>query len=213
MAIYIKLSNKQYPVYQSDLVRAFPAISFGETISPELLAYLGYGEVEQTPRPEGDVITEKEPELGDNGKYHQVWDVRELTSEEKESQLESRKSEAMQQVKEATSASLRLGAEFNFGTEEAPDFGRVAMEDGDRVNVLGLKQAAERAVATGSESPMFIRCVDDSIKAMAPSKCIEMCWAVYDAYTAVMAASWSIQSGIAAAVDVAGIPEIPVTIG
>lgn len=208
MANYINTTTGEYPVFDGNIRRQNPNVSFGDTIPESMLPGLGYAKVESTELPAGDVVTEGKPVLVD-GTYFQTWEVREFTPDEKEDNLRSKKAEALAMLQSTTSRSLREGVLFNFGTVEEPDNGYIAMEEGDRVNVIGMKQAAERAISEGSSASMYFRCVDGSIKSISPQKCVDMSWAVYDAFTAVMASSWQLQNSINAASTVADIPAIP----
>lgn len=211
MTTFINTQTNEYPVHDYMIRREQPNTSFGPVITPEAVTHMGYAPVTPTERPTGDVVTEVAPILVD-GEYFQKWESRDFNSEEIAATLERERDQVLSSINQLTQNALVLGAEFNFGSEETPDVGRVAMADGDRVNILGLKQAAEREVSRGTNGLVFVRCTDNRIKAMTPEKTIELSWAVYDAFTAVMGASWVFQQRATDATTSADLPELPVTL-
>lgn len=212
MAVFIKFSTGAYPIYEHQIKQENPLTSFGPVITNVAAIPLGYMVVNETVRPDGDVVEEGQPTLGDDGEYYQTWSSRDFTEEELEASLETKKAELLRQVEALTSSALAAGASFDFSETDTPNIGKVAMRDGDRVNVIGLKQAAERELANSTNGQIYIRCVGGDIKAMSPQKCIDMSWAVYGAFTAVMAASWGLQGQIKAASSIAALPTLPDTL-
>lgn len=64
--------------------QAHPNISLPRSPTDAQLAPLGYAILHPTPRPEGDVVTQGEPEQGEDGLWYQTWEVRDFTEEELE---------------------------------------------------------------------------------------------------------------------------------
>lgn len=64
-------------------VRAlYPNTSLPSHLPEAMLEDHGYFEEHPTPIPEGDVVTEGQPEQREDGKWYQTWNVREFTPEE-----------------------------------------------------------------------------------------------------------------------------------
>lgn len=61
-------------------------VSLPRNPSDDTLAALGYARIHPTPRPDGDVVTQGQPEQGEDGKWYQTWEVRSYTAEEIEQQ-------------------------------------------------------------------------------------------------------------------------------
>ena len=81
--MFLDLQNNR-PVSSNAIRRAHPNTSLPRNPSDDTLAALGYARVHPTPRPDGDVVTEGQPDQGDDGKWYQTWEVRDFTPEERE---------------------------------------------------------------------------------------------------------------------------------
>lgn len=68
--------------------KAHPNVSLPRQPTDEALNPLGYAVVHSTERPNGDVVTEGQPEQRD-GKWYQTWEVRDFTQEELDQQYQA----------------------------------------------------------------------------------------------------------------------------
>lgn len=84
-----------------DVKAMYPDTSFSKKPTSDALAPLGLVLVNETPRPEDDVVTEGQPEQRDDGKWYQTWEVREFTPEEKVKQFEQAKLSAKDRINRA----------------------------------------------------------------------------------------------------------------
>lgn len=99
--MYIKLSTGTV----AQKVHA-PNTSLGRNLSDADLARVGYARVKPTPRPDGDVVTQGQPEERD-GKWYQTWEVRDFTPEERAEQLEQRRADKQREINAAYTAAAQ----------------------------------------------------------------------------------------------------------
>lgn len=67
----------------------YPNISIPKRLSDSMLKEHGYTVLQPTPRPSGDVVTQGQPEQGEEGQWYQTWEVRDFTAEELEQQYQA----------------------------------------------------------------------------------------------------------------------------
>ncbi|WNL39817.1 hypothetical protein RN346_04475 [Halomonas sp. PAMB 3232] len=60
-----------------------PNVSQPRILLEETLNDAGFFELYDTPKPDGDVVTQGEPELQDDGSWHQTWHVRDFSEDER----------------------------------------------------------------------------------------------------------------------------------
>tara|TARA_Y100000296_G_scaffold78839_2_gene102078 strand:- start:615 stop:1202 length:588 start_codon:yes stop_codon:yes gene_type:complete len=77
--------------------RANPNVSIPSSPDDATLAMLGYARIQPTTQPEGDVVTEGQPEQRD-GAWYQTWEVREFTVEELAEREQQQREQLAQQI-------------------------------------------------------------------------------------------------------------------
>lgn len=98
----IRLSDKKYPIYMPQVRSSNTQTSFPIPIRDYILEPFGYMPVFNTAEPEGDVVKEGEPTLGEDGKWYKGWIVRDYNEDELAEILETEK------VGLSTRAGIRL---------------------------------------------------------------------------------------------------------
>lgn len=88
--------------------QAHPNVSLHRNPTDEHLAPLGYAILQPTERPTGDVVTEGTPEQGEDGTWHQTWEVRDYTTEEAAEALDQAKSRKLLEINTAYQAEMDL---------------------------------------------------------------------------------------------------------
>lgn len=78
----VRVSDMSYPMYFNDVRVANPNMGFPYPIRMDVLATVGYAPVFDTPKPDGDVVTNGLPEQHEDGFWYQTWVVRDYTPEE-----------------------------------------------------------------------------------------------------------------------------------
>lgn len=84
--MYINIETKEQVILNQIIQATGTSLSSNPT--DETLAALGYARIINTPRPDGDVVTQGDPEERD-GVWYQTWSVREFTEEEIEDQRQA----------------------------------------------------------------------------------------------------------------------------
>lgn len=82
-----------------------PDTSLPRNPSDATLTALGYARIQPTPRPDGDVVTQGQPEQRD-GKWYQAWEVRDFTEAERAERLEQARRDAQRRINDAYQSEL-----------------------------------------------------------------------------------------------------------
>lgn len=79
----IRTSDMRYPVYLSDFRKEYPNVSMGDWVWEDSMAdNFNYFVVRDSEVPVGDVVTEGQPAVGDDGRWYKTWTSRPFTPEE-----------------------------------------------------------------------------------------------------------------------------------
>lgn len=73
-------------------------VSLPRNPSDDTLAALGYALIHPTARPEGGVVTQGQPEKGEDGRWYQTWEVRDFTDDELAEREQRQRVELAQQI-------------------------------------------------------------------------------------------------------------------
>lgn len=103
--MYIKLESKEKVVLR-EIKQANANISFPKQPTDEVLLPLGYANLVPTAKPDGDVVTEGQPEQDASGQWHQTWNVRQFMPKEVADRLEQRRADKLQEINAAYEAQL-----------------------------------------------------------------------------------------------------------
>lgn len=110
----LRLSDMAYPRYYSNLVFDFPNTTFGYPLFTSVLHNFGYEYVYETEKPQGDVVEEIQPVLGEDGKYYKAYTSRDFTEEEIASNLQSAKDQLIFGSYDVYLADLDSGVSWSF---------------------------------------------------------------------------------------------------
>ena len=105
----IKIENDGsyiYPYEVKSLKADNPSTSFPTEVGLDTLADYGVLPVKRTDKPSGDVVTEGQPEQGEDGKWYQTWEVRDFTEAELAQQVDQRRADKLREINEGYSAAL-----------------------------------------------------------------------------------------------------------
>lgn len=201
----IKVDTGDYPVYMADVRRANMNVSYPAEPTEDLMAENGYAVVRLVPKPEGEVVTEGEPELV-AGEYQQTWVVREYNSEEEAQILIERRLELNNLVLSRRRTELANG--FQHTTDDERTFG-VQLRDSDRVNLLGLYTKAALQIQSGDTTATEFRSTENVTYSLTPTQLMAMANAALNHYEMVMQASWVLKDEIDTAPTLDDLPVIP----
>lgn len=202
---FIAIKTGSYPVYLQDIRRQNPNISFGSGADEAFFKAMGYGVVHLTQRPEGDVVEETNPVLKD-GKYSQNWEARSFNEQELGAQLLQTKETMLTAVDNLLKQKFEIGMAEDFDGTTL----HVQMRDADRVNIIGLRIAAESAIAAGQSDQLFELRTWENINVSLPAEdFVALTWKYMAAYSAAMKASWELKDAIKVAETAEELPVLP----
>lgn len=125
----IRTRDMRYPVYLADF-RADTTkgnVSIGSWVYDVSISEFGYFPVLDSEIPVGDVVTEGEPELREDGSWYKTWASRDYTEDEIQSNLYQAKTEAIQKAKQSFEQFVNSGVtvgehRFSTSTNSVHDF-------------------------------------------------------------------------------------------
>ena len=177
---------------------------FGETITEDTLATLGYAVIiKRQPESAGDYYEGTPVEI--NGQYYQNWVLRIKTPEEEAADLRSAKNSYLTSLDALKQQALGRGVPYNFGTTGAPDFSHIQVRDGDRANILGIVEQSRRDPAT----QQYLRTYENKLQPLDEEAVGKVSDAALKGYLAIMQGVWSMQASIEAASTIKDLPIIP----
>lgn len=197
-AVLIKIATGEYPISMSQFRRDNPEWVFGAEIDEAIVALQGYAVVNASDAPVGDVVTQGDPELRD-GQYFETWVVRAFTPEEKAAALVVAKDSAQSRVKSKFHELRQIGKQYDFG---AKGLQHVQLRESDISNLTGLGLKADRF----PDNTFYFRSYENVVNELSGAGVQDLTNAAFDAFSALMAASWSLQESIEAATSEGQLP-------
>lgn len=205
--LFIEVATGKYPVTLSDIARKYTDRSFSVTPPRVDISNLGYEVVNPSLKPEGDVITEGEPELIE-GEWFKVWDVRNYNDSEKSVMLTQRKETLSSQVMQIRNDDFEIGTTYTLSPEVSFN---VQLRQEDRINLLLLNMRAKEAILAEDTSLESFRSYENITFKLTPTQIVEMTNTALTAVKSIYEQSWKFKDQIEAAVKMEDLPELPVT--
>ena len=205
--LFIEVATGKYPVTLSDIARKYTDRSFSVTPPRVDISDLGYEVVNPSLKPEGDVITEGEPELIE-GEWFKVWDVRNYNDSEKSVMLTQRKETLSSQVMQIRNDDFEIGTTYTLSPEVSFN---VQLRQEDRINLLLLNMRAKEAILAEDSSLESFRSYENLTFKLTPTQIVEMTDTALTAVKSIYEQSWKFKDQIEAAVKMEDLPELPVT--
>lgn len=205
--LFIEVATGKYPVTLSDIARKYTDRSFSVTPPRVDISDLGYEVVNPSLKPEGDVITEGEPELIE-GEWFKVWDVRNYNDSEKSVMLAQRKETLSSQVMQIRNDDFEIGTTYTLSPEVSFN---VQLRQEDRINLLLLNMRAKEAILAEDTSLESFRSYENITFKLTPTQIVEMTDTALTAVKSIYEQSWKFKDQIEAAVKMEDLPELPVT--
>ena len=201
----VKIDDGEYPGSIRTAIGRFKEHAVGKRVPVSLLTALGYAVVTPTVRPDerpGKVVVESAPILqGDT--YYQNWQVRDLTAEEINADLQSKKTTRMGEISRLMEAAKSSGMPYDFGGEYGVQ--HVQLRDGDRTNITGLK-----ICAAGNPGGRFhFRTYENNMIVMTAPQIEQMASAAFEGFTELMGVRWVFENQVIEATSVAEPPSLP----
>ena len=205
--LFIEVATGKYPVTLSDIARKYTDRSFSVTPPRVDISDLGYEVVSPSLKPEGDVVTEGEPELIE-GEWFKVWDVRNYNDSEKSVMLTQRKETLSSQVVQIRNDDFEIGTTYTLSPEVSFN---VQLRQEDRINLLLLNMRAKEAILAEDTSLESFRSYENITFKLTPTQIVEMTNTALTAIKSIYEQSWKFKDQIEAAVKIEDLPELPVT--
>ncbi len=138
----IRLSDLSWPVYFPAIRAENPNTGFPYPCKDYILEGYGYAVINYAAPPEGDVVTEITPTLGEDGKFYRTYSVRDYTPEEKAADLIRRKDDFALRIAGIFANDRRNGIDVEFN--QATYASKITSEDiSDLLLVKDVATAAQ----------------------------------------------------------------------
>jgi len=203
-----------YPKYFSDVFgtdREFSNVMPPQQVSAKNLLDFGYAPVYETDRPseEQQVVTEGQPVLGDDGLWYRTWETRPFNDEEIASRLQIAKDNANNNLTRAQVDTFAQGIKHDFTDGESTTTLHIAVDNGERGNVVALGFQAKYRMEKSIDDKLSIRTIEGNVFDLEPSAMYDLVYDVTTKYQAVLDHVWTLRNEITAAADIASMPTIP----
>jgi len=207
-SLLMNIETGEYPLTLQQARQHCQDASFAAEPEEEALAELGFAVVYPTerPTPAVDQIVEQLAPVLSGGRYEQRWQLRYYTNEELTQVLAQRKLELLADVERLRTQTLLVGGQYTF--PDGPTQ-HIQLRDGDRANLSGLANKAERLIAKGSTETMMFRTYENESRILTPAQMVDMTDASFDLYMLIMSQAWTLQGLINAATTLQDLPVVP----
>lgn len=162
-----KPSTKQFNLTLDDLAVIHPNISFGPEMPVDFINSLGCYPIEQVIKPTGDVVTELEPILQEDGTYLQTYSAREFNEEELKRNLDNRVREILQSKKN------KIQSEITYGYRHS-DTDTIQVEQKDIICLKRLVEKANALIDNKSEENIKVRTKENKFIYLKPQDYLEL---------------------------------------
>lgn len=200
-ARFIDINTLDFPLTFNDIKSKTPNTFWGTDVTADELLLAGFALIIPTPKPEGDVVTEVEPELID-GQFHQTWQSRPYTLEEKKAILDQVKFDKLNTIESLKLQCLAKGYPYQFTPGV---YYHIQMRDSDRTNILGLTEISARNPGVSQKFRTF----ENVTVILTSEELVTMSDAVGVAYSSLMESMWSFKDTIDSASDESQMSSIP----
>lgn len=199
---FIQVATGEYPLSFFKVRRKMPNVIFGNEVTTEQIAAMGFEVVHPGERPTGDVVAELHPAKVD-GIYKQQYEVRSFTAEELEVRLQQKKQNLISLVNNKLMRDLQKGFAYDFGGEHGVM--HIQLRDSDRANLTDMRAMA----ADFPEKAQPFRTYENAIVMLTSQQVIAMAQAAHGGYLALLSAVWKLKDQIERAATEAELPEVP----
>lgn len=199
----IRTTDKSYPMYFSDVRVANPNTGFPYPIRMDVLEPFHYSPVFPTDKPAGDVVTNGEPELRDDGRYYQTWVIRDYTEEEAKEILEGRKYFSNFNAVEVLRADREKGVSYSYGDNNYT----LSLLETD----LNALYAMQNHIQLNPDVNVKYRTRDGQILDLSPEQFDGFYDSVMESYFTLINSYWDYLTSMNSVTDLKQYPEEPLT--
>lgn len=179
MALFIDTETKEYPITEDDIRSRHPNISFPRVITQTSVISFGYQVVNEVNKPEGDVVTEGEPNKRPDGSWVQTWNVREFNEDELADRANLTREE-----------SLKKGIPYKF--PESTEIDAIQVTDRD-MTILNTLYIFAKDNLDNPDYRQIYRSVNNINYELTAQQVIDMTTHVFNVMQNIYKASWELK--------------------
>jgi hypothetical protein len=203
----IKLETKEYPRYYRNLKADNQQTIFSsDTLPVDKLANYGYALVNPTAQPEGDSVTQGDPELREDGAWYQTWIVAESDPSIKFNDARAR---LLAEALSLVDTELAIGLPFEKEVDGKTITYHLQAGDSDRPNWLGVFQVAQLRKAAGQDDAVAIRTYENTFVSLKPDEIIANLLALFTGIDAAYKRYWEFKDAVNAMKAGDTLPALP----
>lgn len=176
------------------LRQQFPNTSFPSQPDSETLSMFERVLIQPTEPPEGDVVTQGQPEEIE-GVWYQTWISRDFTPEELDEQLDQRKQGRLSELDALRDAAFAAGMPYQFS--DGDDV--VQTRQQDQINLMGLAAKAQRQLVEGDDTLLPFRALSNQTRMLTPAETDAMALAALAHIEGIYGRTWLAKDAIEAA--------------
>lgn len=199
----ICVETREYPIYLREMgprqVGSFPP-----TVDSALLEGFGYAVVEDTPKPEADILAEGAPELVD-GVWRRTWETRSFTEVELAQQLEADKQAMNESIEAFRVRKFERGFPYQFSNGVY----HVQVRTGDRGNISDLRTIAKEALAGDIPFTVPFRVQENITIPLNAAEMVALADKTFEQVVAGYQLIWNLKDQVYEATSKDLFPEIP----
>lgn len=190
----IKLETKEYPRYYRNLKADNQQTIFSsDTLPVDKLANYGYALVNATPQPEGDTVSQGEPELREDGEWYQTWVVAEADPSVK---FNDTRAKLLGDALSLVETELSIGLPFQKEVDGTTITYHLQAGDKDRPNWLGVFQVAQLRKAAGQEDAVAIRTYENTFVSLTPDEIVTNMLGLFSGIDAAYKRYWEFKDAV-----------------
>lgn len=202
--LLIEVASKDYPVTLNQIRAKYPA-SWPDHPLRYDIETLGYAVVTPTPQPEGDVVTETAPVLGEDGVWIQTWASRAWNAEETAQALIRAKEQANTVVMVLRDQNFLKGMPYTLNGETW----HVQLREQDKINLVVLNLQAQGVIAKDGSPTFEFRNYENKSVQLTTEEMLDVTNRALLAVNGIFKTSWTLKDQIDAAERVEDLPSIP----
>lgn len=197
--------TQEYPVFLGQMGARMVG-SFGPEVDSSVLEHFGYFVVNDTPVPQGDVVSEVTPVLVD-GNWERRYKVREFDSAEDAAQLDSAKAQRQADIEQFRVAAFEKGFPLLFNSDA--DLYHVQVRTKDLTNITALRVLARESVQDQTPFAIKFRVYENVNIPMDAAEVVRMSNYANMHVQEGLQVIWDLKDAVDAATSIEELPEIP----
>lgn len=201
----IKTDTGEYPKYLADMRAENPNVTMPATLRIDQAARFKYAPVFDSEIPTGDVVSEVEPTLGQDGYYYRAYEVRPFNAEELAAQLASKKASLKSELDGLMKAATAQGVKHQFLDGE----GVVTLTPTDHFELNALLIEGQEMVSKSDTTMRIYRCANGLRVELDGASIVSFVTSVMIEYNRIRQTMYGWQDKIEKATTIAELPTLP----